>query len=219
MESMDTLDSMESMGSMDSMESVDSMRELGGTQSCRAPPTTNTIGDRHTTDNRTKHTNEAVVLLTCPTCNKQETCGNKAFLQKDLDASFKCNSCRTPSRVREWTCPCQLPWHACPLHQDSPRRFTTDMFGNTITNTSDVPSTMLHGYTTKRKACQEQALTHEQLIQYDLKRARKEQRKMSAKPTQNYATFTQHEVLMPKANLLSNKLKERFAYPLNIVGR
>ncbi len=74
---------------------------------------------------------------------------------------------------------------------------------------------MLHGYTTKRKACQEQALSHEQLIQYDLKRGRKEQQKKSAKPTQKYVTFTQHEVLMPKANVLSDKVKERFAYLLN----
>ncbi len=51
------------------------------------------------------------VLFKCLRCTKYETCGHKTFAADDLDKHHKCQECCESTRIRDWTCPCQLPWH------------------------------------------------------------------------------------------------------------
>ncbi len=58
-------------------------------------------------------------------------------------------------------------------------------------------------------------MTHNELVYYDLKRARKESNMASAKPTPATVTLSKHDTIMLSPNILSNKLKERFAHLLS----
>ena len=120
--------------------------------------------------------------FTCPQC-KKETPGNKVSLQlQDLDKVSKCANCKANVRIRDWMCSCHHTWHLCETH----RSFCSQQSNEK--RSCNVPS-----QSSKRMLG---PLTQEQLQEIDTKRMRRN---------------NQH-ILPPAPNILSVKLRERFAY-------
>ena len=118
----------------------------------------------------------------CPKC--QATCNSnkKCFQLQDLDKVSKCRKCKANVKVRDWLCSCGNTWHLCAVH----RSYCSS------TNTKKPPCNG-PGQSSKRMLG---PLTTEQLQQYDNKRMRR----------------SNDHLLQPAPNILSCKLRERFAY-------
>ncbi len=126
-----------------------------------------------------------IALLTCPKCKACELSSNKAINYHDFDKACKCKSCKTTSKARNWMCKCQIPWHLCSVH--------SSCCSTTKKQKQSVPTTPCKG--TKRIG----PFTHEQLVAIDHKRIRR----------------GPAVILPPSSNILSVKLRERFAHLLN----
>ena len=57
------------------------------------------------------------ICLGCTTCKASTLSNGGIFQLEDLDKHNKCNSCKVSSKIRDWTCSCQTPWHLCNVHQ------------------------------------------------------------------------------------------------------
>ena len=62
------------------------------------------------------------IFLQCPKCTHKLSGTKPAFSHTNLDTKIWCNQCRRCRAVRQWQCPCELPWHTCPRHADEPKR-------------------------------------------------------------------------------------------------
>ncbi len=133
----------------------------------------------------TEGPSDGIALFTCPKCKACEISSNKAFNHHDLDKACKCKSCKTISKARNWMCKCQKPWHLCSIH--------SSCCSTTKKPKQSVPTTPCKG--TKRFG----PYTHEQLVAIDNKRIRR----------------APAVILPPSSNILSVKLRERFAHLLN----
>ena len=123
--------------------------------------------------------------LSCPECNGNVLSNNKAFQQQDLDKVCKCNQCKQNIKVRDWNCRCGRRWHLCHFHSS---------LGNSNIAKSTPTDKPCRG--TKRAIG---PFTHEKLVEIDTKRARR-------RPP---------NILPPAHNILSVKLRERFAHLLS----
>ena len=99
-----------------------------------------------------------VFCFACPVCKANEISSNKAFQLQDLDTTCKCKQCKQSSKVRDWSCRCNLRWHLCKIHNSLSSKQATS--------------------TPKSKSCAgvKRAVgpfTHDQLVEIDTKRARK----------------------------------------------
>ena len=120
--------------------------------------------------------------FSCPQCNKETPSKNQCFQLQDLDKVNKCKNCKVNVKVRDWMCSCGHTWHLCDIH----RSYCSQQSNKKPL--SNVPS-----------QCRKRMLgplTHEQLQEIDTKRMRR----------------TNQHVLPPAPNILSAKLRERFAY-------
>ena len=118
----------------------------------------------------------------CPKCNASVISTHKAFQLIDLDHICKCNRCNNNVKAKDWMCNCQTRWHLCHIHQSC---------------TSDI----LKQNDPINKPCRANKrplgpFTHEQLVNIDTKRSRKEPPR----------------ILPPSPNILSVKLRDRFAH-------
>ena len=118
----------------------------------------------------------------CPKCNASVISTHKAFQLIDLDHICKCNRCNNNVKAKDWMCNCQTRWHLCHIHQSC---------------TSDI----LKQNDPVNKPCRANKrplgpFTHEQLVNIDTKRSRKDPPR----------------ILPPSPNLLSVKLRDRFAH-------
>ena len=124
------------------------------------------------------------ICLTCPQCKNESASNSITIKQQDLDIKSKCNKCKHNIKARDWMCKCRQPWHLCDIHMSCASKYTKGV----------VPT---------HKSCKgiKRAigpLTHEQLVELDNKRMRKKPR----------------TILAPAPNILSAKLRERFAHIL-----
>ena len=140
--------------------------------------------------------------FTCPSCQAPLLSTDSIFQLKDLDKPAKCKGCSSSSKVGHWMCSCQLHWHLCTKHIDCCTSNT-----NSINSSSKQPL-MLHNTGVKRIATQ----TFEQLQAVDDKRALKEIRRSMTKSSKHVTPA--HSILPPQSNILSQKLRERFAHLL-----
>ena len=62
------------------------------------------------------------IFLRCPKCPHKVIGTKQVFSHDTLDVKTWCNHCRRSWAVCRWQCSCELPWHACPLHQGEPAR-------------------------------------------------------------------------------------------------
>ena len=118
----------------------------------------------------------------CPHCNEETQSNKQCFQLQDLDKVNKCKKCKVNVKVRDWMCSCAHTWHLCEIH----RSYCSQQSNKKPL--SNVPS----------QCCKRMLgpLTHEQLQEIDTKRMRR----------------TNQHVLPPAPNILSAKLRERFAY-------
>ena len=138
------------------------------------------------------------VLLQCPSCGKRESNGERAFSNPDLDHKIKCDSCRAYTKIHQWTCPCQKPWHTCPTHMDP-----LPQIGH--------PKARHEGMSSKRKISQGNPMSYTDLVRLDIKRARRENQRDTAKPV-SAVTLSQRTPLALSPGMLSQKLQDRFAH-------
>ena len=59
----------------------------------------------------------SVTFYTCPKCHAVEPSSHAAFQYNDLDTKLKCSRCRAATPCKNWTCPCEQPWHSCSTHR------------------------------------------------------------------------------------------------------
>ena len=137
--------------------------------------------------------------FTCPACGAAVLSNNKSFQLKDLDDTLLCKVCNARSKIDRWRCKCQLPWHVCTTHG---RRC---LYKGTAER-ANKSRTALGGV--KRIA----PLTFEQLNAFDDARANKQLQKRIRAISKPAKPAT---ILPPQANILSQKLREKFAYLLN----
>ena len=138
---------------------------------------------------------------TCPACNAPRLSNSIIFQLRDLDNPVFCRSCKVSSKVGRWRCKCQLPWHLCTQHS-----FCCNNNDNTNSNRKQPPKQ--HNRGTKRIAFQ----SFDQLQAFDDKRAAKERRRNMTKSSSCHTPA--HNILPPQSNILSQRLKERFAHLL-----
>ena len=137
------------------------------------------------------------VLLQCPSCGKMESNGERAFSNPDLDHKIRCYSCRAYTKIHQWTCPCQRPWHMCPTHMDPPPQ----QIGH--------PTTSQENMSSKRKVSQ--GNPNSDLVRFDIKSARRENQRDTAKPV-SAVTLSQRNPIALSPGMLSQKLQDRFAH-------
>jgi hypothetical protein len=123
------------------------------------------------------------VCFQCPQCKASVLSSNQAFQNVDLDKVCKCKSCKAYVKVRDWRCSCLNRWHLCDKHQS---------YANPI---SKKPPSSLPSSSSSNKR-QLGPFSMEQLREIDTKRMRK----------------CNSQLLTPSPNILSVKLRERFAY-------
>ena len=57
------------------------------------------------------------ICLECPLCKASALSNGGKFQREELDTHNKCTSCKATSKIRDWMCSCQQPWHLCNVHQ------------------------------------------------------------------------------------------------------
>ncbi len=134
----------------------------------------------------------------CPACNAPKISNSIIFQLRDLDTPVYCRSCRSSSKVGRWRCTCQVPWHRCTKH--------ILCCNNTNSNREQPPKQQHKGI--KRIAFQ----SFDQLQAFDDKRAAKERRRNMTKSSS--CNTPAHNILPPQSNILSQRLRERFAHLL-----
>ena len=137
---------------------------------------------------------------TCPACNAPRLSNSIIFQLRDLDNPVFCRSCKVSSKVGRWRCKCQLSWHLCTQH------IFRCNHNDANSNRKQPPKQQNRG--TKRIAFQ----SFDQLQAFDDKRAAKERRRNITKSSS--CRTLAHNILPPQSNILSQRLKERFAHLL-----
>ena len=122
------------------------------------------------------------ICLLCPACDASELSSNKAFQLQDLDKTCKCKTCLKNVKAKDWVCMCHLPWHLCNTHSCTAPKAKSK---NVPRSNSCKPNKRTFG-----------PYTHEQLVAIDTKRAR----------------HSPPSILPPAPNILSVRLRERFAH-------
>ena len=120
----------------------------------------------------------------CPLCSYPEPSKDSAFQLLDLDKCHKCKYCKKASKLQDWQCMCQTPWHRCTRHCAHLQATTVDDRGCNASKARPQAKRDLG------------PLSAADLCAIDAKR----RRKMPAR------------LLAPTANMLSNKLRQKFAY-------
>ena len=133
----------------------------------------------------------------CPGCQAPQLSTQAAFQLKDLDKPTRCKNCKMFNKVGRWLCKCHLPWHLCTQHVHSCRAHRN-------ANSNDHQPPVLPRTSVKRIA----PMTYEQLQAFDNTRAAKERRRNLTEPSRCH---TPARILPPQSNILSQKLRERFA--------
>ena len=141
------------------------------------------------TDADTQPTINYPACFTSPCCSTWELSTNSGFQLVDLDRRIVCKNCKKTSRARDWNCRCGLLWHLCDRHI----KWANPEYSTPRTVPKSKAAESCKG--TKRI----NTLTHDQLVAYDNMRARK-------RPL---------NILPPQSNILSSKLRERFAHLLD----
>ena len=118
----------------------------------------------------------------CPKCKAPCNSNKCCFQLQDLDKVNKCKNCNVNVKARDWMCSCDHTWHLCAAHRSYCSGKQTKK-----------PPCNGSGQSSKRMLG---PLSNEQLQEIDAKRMRKS---------------NQH-ILDPAPNILSVKLRERFAY-------
>ena len=136
----------------------------------------------------------------CPSCRASILSTNPKFQLIDLDRPIKCGSCQVPSKVRSWTCRCNMLWHNCPTHI----KHCNNKYTSKQTSSSSVKGT-------KRIA----TMTYEELTAHDdLRTTREISARLLGEATRTSAAGSPHNILPPQSNILSPGLRKRFAYML-----
>ena len=125
------------------------------------------------------------VCFYCPECTASELSSNAIFQIEDLDRKCKCSNCKRSSKVNNWMCACRRKWHLCAHHQV----YANCNKKKLSCSSGPAPAKRLVG-----------PLSLEQLQEFGVKRIHNS--KSSFQP------------LPPNRNILSAKLRERFAHLL-----
>ncbi len=165
------------------------------------PPIQNILKDEPAVEAHHAAQPSQPTCFSCPACGAAVLSNVKSFQLKDLDKTCKCRTCCTSSKVGRWKCKCQLPWHLCTTHVECCSKAS-------LSKRERIPVAPK-----KRIAPQ----SFEQLIAFDNQRAANQQYKRfkSNKAMRNAQVCKPVNILPPQANLLSQKLRDRFAYLLN----
>ena len=121
-------------------------------------------------------------VFLCPSCNYPQSSKSAAFQLQDLDKTHKCKQCSSTSSVQKWLCMCHSPWHMCMKHSVH------------ASKASDPSSGLSSARPQLKRTVGPFNLAD--LQAYDAKRRRK----------------LPPRILPPAPNLLSSKLKQRFAH-------
>ena len=131
-------------------------------------------------DHTTGYTYQGEALFNCPRCD--HIILSTSINSQDLDNTSKCSQCKSNVKAKDWKCKCKMPWHTCNFHRSS--------ITNNITTKSDARSTT----TTNKRLIG--PLTHEELVNIDIKRRRRDPAIL----------------LLPAPNLMSANLRARFPH-------
>ncbi len=118
----------------------------------------------------------------CPQCKTEAASNKQCFQLQDLDKVNKCKNCNVNVKIRDWMCSCDHTWHLCGTHRSYCSK-----------QSNKKPPCNAPSQSRKRMLG---PLTQEQLQVIDTKRMRRN---------------NQH-ILPPAPNILSVKLRERFAH-------
>ncbi len=77
---------------------------------------------------------------------------------------------------------------------------------------TDQPNSSYNESSSKRKLSQGKYMTHAELVAYDIKRARREKECTKAKPSGAAITLSHQGTAKVSPNMLSQKLRDRFAH-------
>ena len=142
-----------------------------------------------------------LLVVKCPTGNKDSPSFNYKFQRNDLDSKIKCIQCSKCMPLRAWKCNCGKPWHVCVKHDIGKAVYTQPA--------AYKPPSIARKASFKKRL---RDATFEQLLDDDLDKEAKRARLRSQNDTGQVISFDiSPRVGDLRASMFSPMFRERFS--------